>query len=153
MNNIDIKNDIENIQAEINHTFKSIEDFRANATEDDYKKLENYILSQKNKQESFPNEYYKFSYSAASKELREKGYLPVKRKVTKDNNTMITTEISNRKTITITGGKNRVYKTRSYPFDEEVLKRFDAMAEYYEDCSKKALLSEILSQGLKDFGF
>lgn len=153
MNNIDIKSDIENIQAEINHTFKSIEDFRANATEDDYKKLENYILSQKNKQESFPNEYYKFSYSAASKELREKGYLPVKRKVTKDNSTMITTEISNRKTITITGGKNRVYKTRSYPFDEEVLKRFDAMAEYYEDCSKKALLSEILSQGLKDFGF
>ena len=118
MNNIDIKNDIENIQSEINHTFKSIEDFRANATEDDYKKLENYILSQKNKQESFPNEYYKFSYSAASKELREKGYLPVKRKVTKDNSTMITTEISNRKTITITGGKNRVYKTRSYPFDE-----------------------------------
>lgn len=153
MNNIDIKNDIENIQSEINHTFKSIEDFRANATEDDYKKLENYILSQKNKQESFPNEYYKFSYSAASKELREKGYLPVRRKVTKDNSTMITTEISNRKTITITGGKNRVYKTRSYPFDEEVLKRFDAMAEYYEDCSKKALLSEILSQGLKDFGF
>ena len=153
MNNIDIKNDIENIQSEINHTFKSIEDFRANATEDDYKKLENYILSQKNKQESFPNEYYKFSYSTASKELREKGYLPVKRKVTKDNSTMITTEISNRKTITITGGKNRVYKTRSYPFDEEVLKRFDAMAEYYEDCSKKALLSEILSQGLKDFGF
>ena len=26
MNNIDIKNDIENIQSEINHTFKSIED-------------------------------------------------------------------------------------------------------------------------------
>ena len=46
MNNIDIKNDIENIQSEINHTFKSIEDFRANATEDDYNKLENYILSQ-----------------------------------------------------------------------------------------------------------
>ena len=58
-----------------------------------------------------------------------------------------------RKTLVITGGKNRIYKTRSYPFDENVLKRFDAMAAYYEDCSKKALLSEILSEGLKIFGF
>lgn len=158
MDNIDINIDMENIQTKTNYTYKSIDDFRAKATEEDYKKLEEYILSKKNKQDSFPNEFYDFSYSAAAKELRERGYLPlkIKRKSMKDNDIMDTKEEHNQiphKTLTITGGKNRTYKTRSYPFDEDVLKRFDAMAAYYEDCSKKALLSEILSQGLKDFGF
>ena len=156
MNNIETNINAENTDAETNYIFKSIDDFRARATEEDYKKLEEYILSQKNKQDAFPNKFYDFSYSSASKELREKGYLPIKRKSTKDNDVMDIKAENNqmpRKTLVITGGKNRIYKTRSYPFDENVLKRFDAMAAYYEDCSKKALLSEILSEGLKIFGF
>lgn len=163
MDNIETNINAENTDAETNHTFKSIEDFRKNATETDYKKLEEYILAQKNKQSAFPYGPYQFSYSSASKELREKGYLPIKRKAIKDNNTMNTTANTNKsdenhnqntsKTLTIIGGKNRVYKTRSYPIDEEVLARFDNMAAYYEDCSKKALLSEILNQGLKYYGF
>lgn len=156
MDSIDININAENTDTETNYTFKSIDDFRARATEEDYKKLEEYILSQKNKQDAFPNKFYDFSYSSASKELREKGYLPIKRKSTKDNDIMDTKAETNQithKTLTITGGKNRTYKTRSYPFDEDVLRRFDIMAAYYEDCSKKALLSEILSEGLKIFGF
>lgn len=156
MDNIDTNINAENTDIETNYIFKSIDDFRARATEKDYKKLEEYILSQKNKQDAFPNKFYDFSYSSASKELREKGYLPIKRKSTKDNDVMDIKAENNqmpRKTLVITGGKNRIYKTRSYPFDENVLKRFDAMAAYYEDCSKKALLSEILSEGLKIFGF
>ena len=156
MDNIDTNINAENTDIETNYIFKSIDDFRARATEKDYKKLEEYILSQKNKQDAFPNKFYDFSYSSASKELREKGYLPIKRKSTKDNDVMDIKAENNqmpRKTLVITDGKNRIYKTRSYPFDENVLKRFDAMAAYYEDCSKKALLSEILSEGLKIFGF
>ena len=156
MDNIDTNINAENTDIETNYIFKSIDDFRARATEKDYKKLEEYILSQKNKQDAFPNKFYDFSYSSASKELREKGYLPIKRKSTKDNDVMDIKAENNqmpRKTLVITGGKNRIYKTRSYPFDEDVLKRFDVMAAYYEDCSKKALLSEILSEGLKIFGF
>lgn len=161
MNNIDININTENTQTETNYTFESIDAFRENATESDYKKMEEYILSKKNKQDAFPNQYYNFSYSAAAKELREKGYLPlkIKRRSTKDDIMDATDKEENNqiplphKTLVITGGKNRTYKTRSYPFDEEVLKRFDRMAEYYEDCSKKALLSEILNEGLKSFGF
>lgn len=157
MDNTNIKSNEETIQTEVNYIFTSIDDFRERASENDYKEMEKYILEQKNRQGAFPSKQYKFSYSAASNELRKKGYLPITRKSKelKENITMTTENKENRehKTITISGGKNRVYKTRSYPFDQDVLERFDRMAEYYEDFSKKALLSEILDQGLKYFGF
>ena len=124
--------------------YNSIEDFRTKADEKELYNLETFIKAQRNKSEAFPNEYYHFSYTSASKYLREKGYLGGVK--TRD----VSTE--SRKFV-IYGDKRTNFVNRTFTVDKDLLDRMDKLAADNWQYSKKAIYNQLIDIALKIYGY
>lgn len=124
--------------------FNSINDFRTNATEQDMKDLEAFIKQQSKKTEAFPNETYKFSYTSASKILREHGYLGG-----------ANTKISDmKKSFSIHSiDRNQSFIQRSFTLREDILKRVDRLSDDHPQFTKKSVINQLLSDALSLYGY
>ena len=134
--------------------FDSIKDFRTRATEEDYKALETYIRSLQNKQDNFPNDNYKFSYSAAAAELRSHGYLTETRsKATTSYNDEDDDIIIRRPPADDEPEKEEVWKSHTICVQEETLARFERLAKTNKRYSKKELMDAVIRKGLRECGY
>lgn len=128
-------------------SFSSIQDFRIHSSEKDKIELEAFILSKKNKSESFPNDMYNFSYSAASNYLRSQGYLGDGR----NKNTA-----SSPQEFSIRSGDlsaTNEFVTRSFSIDKNILERIDTITTQNRQYSKKAITNKLLDVALKLYGY
>lgn len=124
--------------------YKSIQDFRDKATEEDLQELERYILSQSKRNEAFPCETYNFSYSSAAGYLKERGYLGGKKQ-----------EYSNTKPEFVIRkiGDRKEFISRSFSVQKDILDRIDKLAEENWQYSKKAIINTLLDDALNKYGY
>ena len=123
--------------------FNSINDFRTNATEQDMKDLEAFIKQQSKKTEAFPNETYKFSYTSASKFLREHGYLGSKEHTSDAKKSFNVNSID----------RNQTSIQRSFTLREDILKRVDRLSDDHPQFTKKSVINQLLSDALNLYGY
>lgn len=128
-------------------TFRSIQDFRNRATKQDMKALEDYILSQRKKSEAFPNSTYGFSYSSASKYLRENGFL----------SRLQTPEMKEEKPEFLIRGidlkEDPEYVSRTFCVRKDLLDRYDQFCAANRQYPKKAIINKLLDEVLSRYGF
>ena len=124
--------------------FQSIDAFRANATEEDMRELEAYILSQRNRAKAFPNENYAFSYSAAAAFLRKQGYLGgLQQEQSSDE----------APEFIIRAGEKTEFISRSFSVQADILARIDKLASDNWQYSKKAIVNKLLDEALAKYGY
>lgn len=124
--------------------FKSIQDFRDRATEQDMRELEAFIQAQPKKATAFPNDTYGFSYSSAANYLRDKGYLGGREeKVEKEKNPEFI----------IKGGEKKEFTSRSFSVQNDILTRLDKLSEENWQYSKKAIVNKLLDEALSKYGY
>ena len=126
--------------------FESIQDFRERATEEDYKTLEEFILQQSNRVAAFPNDNYKFSYSAASKLLRKQGFLGGQKK---------TPEPEHEEFMIRPGQleRHQAFVDRSFSLPKELLGRLDTLCNDNWQYTKKAIIARLIDEALSKYGY
>ena len=123
-------------------TFKSAQDYRNTATEEDDQELLQYIKESPYPSKAFKNEKYGFSYTTAKTLLKEKGLY--------DPNSFTTEES---KTFAIAVMPQETYKARSFQISESNANRLDTMYNDYSQYRKQAIFNKLLDDVLKFYGY
>lgn len=126
-------------------TFISIDDFRRRAEPTDYKELEDFIMSLKNRSKEFENGPYGFSYSSASKVLKKYH----------DENDEPKANLEPRKFVLEyePGQPTPKYATRSFSIEKSILKRLDDLCSDYSRYPKKECINKVIADGLALYGY
>lgn len=125
--------------------FKSIQEFRAKATDTDKQALFEYVQSLTKKVDGFPNDIYNFSYSSASRYLTDEGYLTGKPKGNSDKRSI--TEFI------IHTPEPKEFISRSVTLQTDIIERLDKLADDNWQYSKKAVINKLLDEALARYGY
>lgn len=129
--------------------YNSIQEFRDKATPEDKQALADYLNSSPKKSEALPNDTYKFSYTSASTYLRDEGY-QVGRGTSAPKNEPVVEEFS------ITShdiALSKDFIQRTVMLQKGIVDRIDKLAADNWQYSKKAILTKLLDEALKKYGY
>lgn len=128
-------------------SFKTIQEFREQATTSDLQDMEDYIYSLHNRSKEFKCPEYPFSYTTAANLLREKGYLGDNRKTTASREDV-------KKAFVIDPGRHPSrYIPRSFSIEEDILGRLKHLEDENWQYQKQAIFNKLLDDALSLYGF
>ncbi len=118
-----------------------LDEFRANATEEDWRAA---VEDHDNLSNDEFSEKYKFSWSAIQTEATERGFYEPKRK----------TSTNTKKELILERHPAGIKKkSRSVILEEDVIKRLNSIEEYYGQYNKTSILNQLLKDALNTYGF